>query len=591
MSGERNILKDKIIIDAANDDSNQVVAIIDGEGHLKSFDFENSDRQTTKSNIYLGRVLRVEHSLQAAFVEYGEDKSGFLPFSEIHPDYYQIPQADKSEIKMKLREEEKRNLAASEDLKNNKNQDDDVEDDEESDVKSYYMLYKKYNIQEVIKRGQNVLVQVFKDSRGNKGSSLTTYISLAGRYCVLMPNSPRGIGISKKIHSYEERRRILNVIKKFNVPYGTGIIVRTAGVNISERDLKRDYEYLVDLWNNVREGAIQSSVGSLVHKECSIVEQVIRDSYDSDRVSEIVVSGKFAYDSVTNFMKKLIPSDVDRVKFYADKVPILKKYKVTNELTKLLDPRVELPSGGYIIINPTEALTSVDVNSGKMHEKNIEETALKTNTEAAIEIAKQLKLRHIGGLIVVDFIDMNELKNKKAVELELRNAFADDKARVQFTRISPFGLIEISRQRMRSSIYEILTTCCTYCNGLGVIKSPSVIASDVMDAVNQQFQKLGRGKNNSIELIANKEVIDYFAEFYVNDVKELEAKHGVKVCCSAHLFKHPDEFIVKIISSHQGLETVVDVYNSIQEAKKHLKHSRHGFVKKFINRFIKKKNV
>ncbi len=370
----------KIIVDCSREE-NYSVAIIDKDGNLDSFSFENQQKKTIKSNIYLGKITRVEYSLQAAFVEYGGDKAGFLPFSEIHPNYYQLPKLYKEQLDAALKEEDKRNFDEDED------EDEEGEpsnEEKKNQARAAYRIYKKYSIQEVIKRGQTVLVQVFKDERGNKGVSLTTYISLPGRYCVLMPNSSRSSGVSKKIFSYEDRKRILNIIRSFNLPFGMGLIVRTAGVRASINDLKRDYQYLCNLWDEIRQKAVHSKIdGNPIYEEVNIVAQAVRDNYEGSDDSAIIVSGRKGYEELSAFVKKLMPHESAKLKLYTDKMSIFKKFGIDKKLDELLNPIAPLKSGGYLVINPTEALVSIDVNSGKaIHGKNVEETALATNLEA-----------------------------------------------------------------------------------------------------------------------------------------------------------------------------------------------------------------
>jgi ribonuclease E len=552
----------RIFIDSLRE-GNYAIAIVDKSGNLEEFNFENQGKKTIKSNIYLGKVIRVEHSLQAAFVEYGENRAGFLPFSEIHPDYYQVPLFDREKMKQNLRQEEKDKMLESEKAIHSENDEEDESDNDTDSQDHYYALYKKYNIQEVVKRGQNVLVQVFRDERGNKGASLTTYISLAGRYCVLMPNSPRGIGISKKIFPYEKRRLILNIVKKFGIAYGTGLVVRTAGVSASEKDLKRDYEYLVELWNSIRAKAVKAQVQSLVHEEHNIVEQTIRDNYDENAISAIIVSGKKCFNSVHDFIKRLIPGEESKVRFYSDRISLFKKYGIEQKLHELLHERVELKSGGYLIINQTEALVAIDVNSGKStHEKNVEETALKTNLEAASEIARQLRLRNLGGLIVVDFIDMIELKNKKAVEKELKGVFMSDKAKVQFTRISIFGLVEISRQRLRSSLSEMMTVPCDSCHGTGRIKSFGIIAVNILDALVETLQNPKQTKRPVIEITCIKKIADCLISLHINEINDIEKKFNVKIVITQDHFAHNEHFLIKTLNEIGKLETATQLYDS-----------------------------
>ena len=551
----------KIIADASREE-NYAVAVIDNDGKLDYFSFENNQKKTIKSNIYLGKITRVEYSLQAAFVDYGNEKAGFLPFSEIHPNYYQLPIKDKQEIVNALRNEEK----------DNEKQEDDDEFDNDNDnenskerSRNLYKIYKKYNIQEVVKRGQTVLVQVCKDERGNKGASLTTYISLPGRYCVLMPNSPRGIGVSKKIFSYEERKRVLNTIRDFDVPVGTGLIVRTAGIKASIDDLRRDYHYLTEMWKEISLKAIHSHVdGKPIYNEINIVEQIIRDNYESDEKSEIIIKGEHCYNDVLEYAKKIMPNEIKKIKQYTGKSSVFKKYEIDKKLDGLLNPIAKLPSGGYLVINPTEALVSIDVNSGKaIHGKNVEETALYTNIEAAHEIARQLRLRNLGGLIVVDFIDMDDLKNRYTLERELQKVFIFDKAKVQFTKISQFGLVEISRQRMRSSVAEMLTIRCPHCQGTGLVKAPSVVSTDILDSIKEQLYDLKFNKQEFLEVLARAEVINHLVVANIKEIEEIQKKFNIKIITTKHHFEKNEEYVLRSVNEIGNNVTAVELYHAI----------------------------
>lgn len=529
---------------------------------MDSFSFENQQKKTIKSNIYIGKITRVEYSLQAAFVEYGGDKAGFLPFSEIHPNYYQLPKLYKEQLDAALKEEDKRNFDEDED------EDEEGEpsnEEKKNQARAAYRIYKKYSIQEVIKRGQTVLVQVFKDERGNKGVSLTTYISLPGRYCVLMPNSSRSSGVSKKIFSYEDRKRILNIIRSFNLPFGMGLIVRTAGVRASVNDLKRDYQYLCNLWDEIRQKAVHSKIdGNPIYEEVNIVAQAVRDNYEGGDDSAIIVSGRKGYEELSAFVKKLMPHESAKVKLYTDKMSIFKKFGIDKKLDELLNPIAPLKSGGYLVINPTEALVSIDVNSGKaIHGKNVEETALATNLEAAAEVARQLRLRNLGGLIVVDFIDMDDPKNRRILEHELQKVFMFDKAKVQFAKVSQFGLVEISRQRMRSSVAEMLTIKCSCCNGTGLVKAPSIIAVDILDSIKEQLLDPRVTKKEFIEIMAKSEVLDYLVVSYMKEIEEIQRKFNIKVITTKHAFEHNEEFILRMLDSIGNNTTAVELYHSI----------------------------
>ena len=551
----------KVIVDASREE-NYSVAILDNAGKLEYFSFENTQKKTIKSNVYLGKITRVEYSLQAAFVDYGGEKAGFLPFSEIHPNYYQLPIKDKQEMAKDLKNEE-RNNANEEDA----NEDESCNDNENAKEHSRnsYRIYKKYNIQEVIKRGQPVLVQVCKDERGNKGVSLTTYISLPGRYCVFMPNSPRGVGVSKKIFSHEERRELLSKVRGFNVQSGTGLIVRTAGVKADISDLKKDYEYLLELWKEITSKTIHSHVdGKPIYQEVNVVEQVVRDNYESDEKSEIVINGKKCYEDVIKFAKTIMPNEASKIKLYTSKTAIFKKYEIDKKLDELLSPIAQLPSGGYLVINPTEALVSIDVNSGKSnHGKNVEETALDTNIEAAHEVARQLRLRNLGGLIVVDFIDMNDPKNRRALEHELQRVFMFDKAKVQFAKISQFGLVEISRQRMRSSIAEMLTVQCPHCYGTGTVKAPSVVSIDILDSIKEQLGGNSYKKYEFLEVLARAEVINHLVVANIKEIEEIQRQFNVKIITTKHHFERNEEYVLRGASELGNNTTAVELYKAI----------------------------
>lgn len=554
----------KIIADCSREE-NYSVAIVDNNGDLDLFSFENQQKKTIKSNIYIGKITRVEYSLQAAFVEYGEEKAGFLPFSEIHPNYYQLPIKYKQELQQALIDEEKHNIKLNDIDEEENNEDENNNEDRKEQAKVAYRVYKKYSIQEVIKRGQTVLVQVYKDERGNKGVSLTTYISLPGRYCVLMPNSPRGIGISKKICSYEQRKKLMNIIKSFNIPFGTGFIVRTAGIKASPEELKKDYDYLINLWNNIRKNAINAKVGEKpIYEEENIVNQIIRDNFENDTNSSIIISGKKGYENAYNFIKKIMPQELNKLKLYNDKMGIFKKFGIDKKLDGLLNPIAPLKSGGYLVINPTEALVSIDVNSGKsIHGKNVEETALETNLEAAHEVAKQLRLRNLGGLIVVDFIDMEEPKNRHLLEKELQKAFMFDKAKVQFAKVSQFGLVEISRQRMRSSVAEMLTIKCPCCNGIGLVKAPSIASTDILDTVKEQLLDPKVIKKPFLDIMARKEVIDHLVIEHIKEIESIQKQYDVKITTTKHQFETNEEYIIRMLDNAGANQTATEVFHAI----------------------------
>ena len=489
----------KMLIDAAHAEETRVV-VIDGS-RVEEFDFESQNRKQLRGNIYLAKVTRVEPSLQAAFIEYGGNRHGFLAFNEIHPDYYQIPVADREALMREEAEEEDnhhheprgRAAPASEDDDEEDeataSDDDDVMDEEVA--RRRRRLMRRYKIQEVIRRRQIMLVQVVKEERGNKGAALTTYLSLAGRYGVLMPNTARGGGISRKITTITDRKRLKGVVQALDVPDGMGLIVRTAGAKRTKAEISRDYEYLLRLWENIRDTTLHSVAPALIYEEEDLVKRTIRDLYDKD-IDEVWVEGEAGFKEARDFMRMLMPSQAKKVQAYREAMPLFVKHRVEDHLSQIYSPTVPLKSGGYLVINQTEALVAVDVNSGRStRERNIEATALKTNMEAAEEAARQLRLRDLAGLIVIDFIDMDESKNNRAVEKKLKDALKDDRARVQMGKISSFGLMEISRQRRRSGVLEGTTHVCEHCNGSGRVRSVESSALSALRAVEIEALKGG----------------------------------------------------------------------------------------------------
>jgi ribonuclease E len=503
-----------MLIDAAHAEETRVV-VVDGT-RVEEFDFESSNKKQLRGNIYLAKVTRVEPSLQAAFIEYGGNRHGFLAFNEIHPDYYQIPVADREALLREEAEEDeeeeprgrrrgRRGAAASngdgEDVEAAERDDDDDEngasDEDDDDVMEEEVarrrrrLMRKYKIQEVIRRRQIMLVQVVKEERGNKGAALTTYLSLAGRYGVLMPNTARGGGISRKITAPADRKRLKNIVQDLDVPQGMGLIVRTAGAKRTKAELKRDYDYLLRLWENIRETTLHSIAPALIYEEEDLVKRAIRDLFDKD-IDGVFVEGEAGFKEARDFMRMLMPSQAKKVQLHREPTPLFVRHKVEDHLSQIYSPVVPLRSGGYLVINQTEALVAVDVNSGRStRERNIEATALKTNLEAAEEAARQLRLRDLAGLIVIDFIDMDEAKNNRAVEKKLKDCLKDDRARVQMGKISAFGLMEISRQRRRTGVLEGTTHVCEHCGGTGRVRSVESSALSALRALELEALKGG----------------------------------------------------------------------------------------------------
>jgi ribonuclease E len=502
-------MANKMLIDATHPEETRVVVV--RGSRVEEFDFEAANKKQLRGNIYLAVVTRVEPSLQAAFVDYGGNRHGFLAFSEIHPDYYDIPHADR----VALLEEESR-MHSAEDREDSRprrakpaaanNGDDSAEDadgdedqiesvgsedalEELPERRSAPKLKRHYKIQEVIKRRRVLLVQVVKEERGNKGAALTTYLSLAGRYSVLMPNTARGGGISRKITNPTDRKRLKKIAQELEVPEGMGVIVRTAGAARTKAEIKRDFEYLLRLWENVRELTLSSKAPKLVYEEGSLIKRSIRDLYNKD-IDEILVAGDDGYREAKDFMRMLMPSHAKNVQAYKEPAPVFTRFGVESQLDAMFSPRVTLRSGGYIIINQTEALVSIDVNSGKStREHNIEDTALQTNLEAAEEVSRQLRLRDLAGLIVIDFIDMEEKRNNRSVERKLKDCLKNDRARIQVGRISHFGLMEMSRQRIRTGVLESSMIVCPHCGGSGMVRSTESVALHVLRSLEEALIK------------------------------------------------------------------------------------------------------
>ena len=458
------------------------VAVVDGD-KLDKFDFASPSKIQIKGNIYLGKIIRVEPSLQAAFVDYGGDKHGFLSFSEIHHDYFQIPISDREELKNRIQE-----AMAAHSTEDNENDEEDIDAREISRLR--YQFYRRYKIQEVIKKRQIVLVQVTKEERGVKGAALTTYISLAGRYCVLMPNMSKGNGVSRKISNPKDRLKMKKIVSELNIENGSTVI-RTAGIGHTKLEIRKDFEYLKQLWDEIRNTTLHSTAPSLIYEEANIIKRAIRDLYSRD-IDSIVVEGEYGYKFTKDLVKKLMSSHAKKVKLYDDKkIPLFSKFNINEQVNQVYSTRVDLPSGGYLVINPTEALVSIDVNSGKAtRARDISGTAIKTNLEAAIEIARQCRLRDLAGLIVVDFIDMEDKHDNSQVECCLREALREDKARIQVGTISRFGLLEFSRQRLRSSIADANMIICPHCNGTGSIWSDESIALQILRKIEETCMAL-----------------------------------------------------------------------------------------------------
>ena len=578
----------RMLIDARHPEETRV-AVLKGN-RIEEFDFESTERKQIKGNIYLAKVTRVEPSLQAAFVDFGGNRHGFLAFSEIHPDYYQIPKEDREALLAEeaAHAEEEAALRArdgdDEDDDENGNDGEDFDDGgltevdtsekdevatiEDGNVENGFdhgseeegetsedehggsrrrgrrrqgkgrskeadelrakriALRRRYKIQDVIHRRQVLLVQVVKEERGNKGAALTTYLSLAGRYCVLMPNSSHGGGISRKISSASDRKRLKSIIAELELPRSMGCIVRTAGLQRTKTEIKRDFDYLARLWDELREKTLGSAAPSLIHSDSDLVKRAIRDIYNRE-IEEVVVEGEEGYRAAKDFMKLLMPSHARRVKPYSDPVPLFQRYGAEDQLTAMYDPVVQLRSGGYIVINPTEALVSIDINSGRAtKEHGIEQTAVATNLEAAQEIARQLRLRDMAGLVVIDFIDMEYGSNVRKVEKAMKDALKNDRARIQVGRISSFGLMEMSRQRLRTGVLEATTRSCPHCDGTGLVRTASSAGLSALRLIEDEAAK---GKGVVVSLFASTEAAVYLLNAKRTDLADIEARYGVAV--------------------------------------------------------------
>ncbi|MEQ1508843.1 MAG: Rne/Rng family ribonuclease [Sphingopyxis sp.] len=607
----------RMLIDARHREETRV-AVIKGN-RIEELDFESAEHKQIKGNIYLAKVIRVEPSLQAAFVEYGGNRHGFLAFAEIHPDYYQIPKEDRDAL---LREEAEYSAAeaamrAEEEIESLEGEvedvqppaplgdeddfygapdrgDDSAEDDggddndaEESSADGQYdelgegdenspgdndsdqngsgesgyadnrgrgrgrrrgrsdgqantqarsdrddardfrrSLHRRYKIQDVIRRRQVLLVQVVKEERGGKGAALTSYLSLAGRYCVLMPNSSHGGGISRKIANGADRKRLKTVIDDLGLPPTMGCIVRTAGLERTKTEIKRDFDYLARLWDDIREQTLKSEAPALIHSDSDLIKRAIRDIYNND-ISEVSVEGDEGYRAAKDFMKLLMPSHARKVKQYADVVPLFQRYGVEDQLGAMYQPHVTLKSGGYLVINPTEALVSIDINSGRStREHNIEQTAYNTNLEAAYEIARQLRLRDMAGLVVIDFIDMDQGNHVRKIERAMRDALKNDRARIQVGRISGFGLMEMSRQRLRTGVLEASTRACPHCEGTGLVRTAS---SAGLSALRLLEEEAARGRGSLLVLRTSQEATIYVLNNKRAELSEIETRYGVKI--------------------------------------------------------------
>ncbi|MEC7100043.1 MAG: Rne/Rng family ribonuclease [Pseudomonadota bacterium] len=518
-------MEKNLYIDASHPDETRVV--LKENGNIEDYEYETVKNNLIKNNIYLGKVSRVEPSLQAAFIDFGRERHGFLSFNDIQSDYYQIPSSDLDKIKQeeeKLREELAKK-SEEDDISNkdldppseDSNQDKKIETDnhENNIINKSKIPSKRYKIQEVIKPNQVILVQVLKDERGLKGAALTTFISIAGKYIVLMPNTPKGGGISRKIFNFGERKKIRSILNEIKIPKEMGLIVRTAGSNKTKNDIEYDLSSLIDNWNKIKESAMNAIAPALIHQESDIIKRTLRDIYDDD-TKNIIIQGNEGYQKAKNFMKILMPKSVKKIKKYREKEPLFIKERIEEKLNEIYDTQVKLNSGGYLVINPTEALVSIDINSGKsIKQKNVESTALDTNLEAAEEIARQIKIRDLSGLIIIDFIDMMNFGNRKQVERKLKERCRKDRARVQIGRISSFGLLEMSRQRLRESSVQWHISLTNQSFAQKIIKLIEV--------------KAIKSKAKIVNTNIPEKIKNFLLDNFQKDLKYMEKKYKIKI--------------------------------------------------------------
>ena len=591
-----------LFIDASH--PNQTRVVLKSENEIEDYEYEGKNNHLIKNNIYLGKVSRIEPSLQAAFIDFGRERHGFLSFNDIQSDYYQIPQSDielikkeeeetrielqkKSEIeeknlgekdleekilepenKVELSDEENQNNLRTTELQNN----------------NFSVRKKKYKIQEVIKPNQVILVQVLKDERGLKGAALSTFISIAGKYTVLMPNTPKGGGISRKIFNPIERKKIRNILNLINIPREMGLIVRTAGSNKTKNDIENDLKNSIAAWEEIKNKAMESIAPKLVFEESDIIKRSLRDMVDDD-VQNIFVEGNDGYQKAKIYIKQLMPKQLKKVKKYRDKTPLFFKNNIEAKLYEIYKTEVKLKSGGYLVINPTEALVSIDVNSGKsIKQKNVESTALDTNLEAAEEIARQIKIRDLSGLIIIDFIDMHSFSNRRQVERKLKEKCRKDRARIQIGRITHFGLLEMSRQRLRESNVKWTMSLTNESQALKVLKLAEI--------------KCLENKSKEILIYLNKKIIDFLSKNSEEDIIFFQKKNKVKVSFQENLdfgvndykieFKSKNNKIIETIQSEKIIKNETNIIKFEDKKKSHKKIFKKTTKKKFFKKYKKK---
>ena len=576
-----------LYIDASHPSETRVV--LKSNEYIEDYEYESVNNTLIKNNIYLGKVSRIEPSLQAAFIDFGRERHGFLSFNDIQSDYYQIPQNDLEKIKEEEKQAREELLKESEKTEQNiidsgeqeiNNQDPIEQNPTESSIeknkKEQRFPSKKYKIQEVIKPQQVILVQVLKDERGLKGAALSTFISLAGKFIVLMPNTPKGGGISRKIFKPAERKKIRNILNQIEIPKEMGVIVRTAGSNKTKNEIDNDLKNLITAWNSIKENAMSSIAPSLIHQESDIIKRSLRDMYDEE-TQNIIIEGNEGYQKAKYYMKLMMPKNLKKIKKYRNKIPLFFNEKIESKLFEIFETQVKLKSGGYLVINPTEALVSIDINSGKsIRQKNVESTALDTNLEAAEEISRQIKLRDLSGLIIIDFIDMLNYGNRRQVERRLKDKCRSDRARIQIGRISNFGLLEMSRQRLRESNIKWDIKLSNETFALKIIKLVEL--------------KSIENKSKIIKISANEKISQFIKENYADDINYFKKKNKVEINIFSNNSLDCSDYIIEFFSkTNKVLEKIekISVLKKIVNLKQETKEtSKKKFTKK---KFYKKK--
>ena len=585
-------MEKNLYIDASHPNETRVV--LKTNGNIEDYEYEGVKNSLIKNNIYLGKVSRVEPSLQAAFIDFGREKHGFLSFNDIQSDYYQIPQSDLEKIKKEEKKTREELLKKSKEQEDQNIHDGNLIDEDpvekklndaeiiENNKKQINYPPKKYKIQEVIKPNQVILVQVLKDERGFKGAALSTFISIAGKYIVLMPNTPKGGGISRKIFIPSDRKKVRTILNQIEIPKEMGVIIRTAGLNKTKNEIEHDLNSLIKVWNSIKENAMNALAPSLIHQESEIIKRTLRDIFDEE-TQNVIIEGNEGYQKAKSFMKLMMPKHLKKIKKYRDKIPLFFKENIESKLNEIFETKVKLNSGGYLIINPTEALVSIDINSGKsIKQKNVESTALSTNLEAAEEISRQIKIRDLSGLIIIDFIDMLNFGNRRLVERRLKEKCRSDRARIQIGRISNFGLLEMSRQRLRESSVKWSVSLTNESFALKILKTVEI--------------KSISNKAKFVKVKVCDKIRNFIKENFVDDLKYFEKKNKIKVeIISDNSLIIPDHKIELHNKSKKVLEKIENIsklknlneqtlYDNTNNKK--IKYKKNNFKKKI---FYKKK--